>query len=715
MTGNADINTPPEIPVSLSLPLEQVLALAEQHLEAGRLPAAEALCRDILRARPDCAPALHLLGIIAYQAGNLPAAIDLVRRATVADGGVALYHCNLGEMCRLAGQTEAALAAGRRALTIDPRLPQANNNVGILHYERDEFDDAVAHYRRALELAPNYAEAWSNLGNALRAQKKYDEALIAYRQARQLRPDYADAINNMGTALREMGRLTEAESTYRHALALKPNDPGVLNNLVLALKDAEQFDEAIELLTRSLAADANNVKTLTYLALVRLEQKRVPDAEIAAQRALLLAPGEPEAISAMGLVRFEQQKPDEALALFRRAVALKPGVADTHNNIGNILKEDGQLAAARAEYERAIELDPREAAYYFNLADAKKFTEGDAHLAAMEGLVARADALPDTARSRLSFALSKAYDDLGRHDDAFRWMREGNALKRRRVGYDEARTLAHFDRMRAIFDRRLIEAKAGGCDSTLPVFVVGMPRSGTTLIEQILASHPDVHGAGELDDFSRLVDRMHDAGGNALRYPDDMPAVTAGQLRELGNAYAEGLRARAPDAKRVTDKMPANFVFLGLIHLALPHARIIHVMRDPRDTCLSCYSKLFSAPQDFTYDLGELGRYYCKYAELMDHWRAVLPKGRVLDIRYEDVIADLETSARRIVGHCGLDWDPACIAFHKARRPVRTASASQVRRPIYRTSEGRWREYRDHLGPLLASLGDLRGGSTARH
>ena len=705
MTGKGDINAPPEIPVSL--PLEQVLALAEQHLDAGRLPAAEALCRDILRARADCAPALHLLGIIAYQAGNLPAAIDLVRRATLADGGVALYHCNLGEMCRLAGQTDAALAAGRRALAIDPGLPQANNNVGILHYERDEFDDAVAHYRRALELAPNYAEAWSNLGNALRAQKKYDEALIAYRQALQLRPDYADAINNMGTALREMGRLTEAESTYRHALALKPNDPGVLNNLALALKDAEQFDEAIELLTRSLAADADNVKTLTYLALVRLEQKRVAEAEIAAQRALSLAPGDPEAISAMGLVRFEQQKPDEALALFRRAVALKPGLADTYNNIGNILKEDGQLAAAREQYERAIELDPREAAYYFNLADAKKFTEGDAHLAAMEGLVARADTLPDTARSRLSFALSKAYDDLGRHDDAFRWMQEGNALKRRRIGYDEARTLAHFDRIGAIFDRRLIEAKAGGFDSTLPVFVVGMPRSGTTLIEQILASHPGVHGAGELDDFSRLADRMRDAGGNALRYPDDMAAVTAGQLRELGNAYAEGLRARAPDAKRVTDKMPGNFVFLGLVHLALPHARIIHVMRDPRDTCLSCYSKLFSAPQDFTYDLGELGRYYCKYTELMDHWRAVLPKGRVLDIRYEDVIADLETSARRIVGHCGLDWDPACIAFHKARRPVRTASASQVRRPIYRTSEGRWRAYQNHLGPLLTALGDL--------
>ena len=708
MTGNADVNAPPEIPVSLSLPLEQVLALAEQHLDAGRLPAAEALCRDILRARADCAPALHLLGIIAYQAGNLPAAIDLVRRATEADGGVALYHCNLGEMCRLAGQADAALAAGRRALAIDPGLPQANNNVGILHYERDEFDDAVAHYRRALELAPNYAEAWSNLGNALRAQKKYDEALIAYRQARQLRPDYADAINNMGTALREMGRLTEAESTYRHALALKPSDPGVLNNLALALKDAGQFDEAIELLTRSLAADADNVKTLTYLALVRLEQKRVPEAEIAAQRALSLAGDNAEALNAMGLVRFEQQNADAALALFRRVVTLKPDLADAHNNIGNLLKENGQLAEAREAFERAIEFDPGQAAYYFNLADSKKFVDGDAHLAAMEGLVAKPDTLPDIARSRLDFALSKAYDDLGRHDDAFRCMHEGNALKRARIDYDEARGLAHFDRIRSTFDRQLIEAKADqGCHSPLPIFVVGMPRSGTTLIEQILASHPDVYGAGELTDFSQLANRMLDPSGNLYRYPEDVPAVTGGQLRELGNAYVEGLQARAPGANRVTDKMPGNFMFLGLIHLALPGARIIHVMRDPRDTCLSCYSKLFTGEQDFTYDLGEVGRYYRKYEQLMAHWREVLPERRMLDVRYEDVIADLETSARRIVGHCGLDWDPACIAFHKARRPVRTASASQVRRPIYRTSEGRWRAYQNHLGPLLTALGDL--------
>jgi hypothetical protein len=234
-----------------------------------------------------------------------------------------------------------------------------------------------------------------------------------------------------------------------------------------------------------------------------------------------------------------------------------------------------------------------------------------------------------------------------------------------------------------------------------------MPRSGTTLIEQILASHPDVHGAGELTDFSRLANQMLDAKGKPRRYPDDAAKLTGKELIALGKAYVARLRLLSPDAPRVTDKMPANFLYVGLIHLALPQARIIHVRRDPRDTCLSCYSKLFSAPQEFSYDLAELGRYYRQYDSLMTHWRKTLPRGRMLEVRYEDVIGDLETWARRIVKHCGLKWDPACIAFHEARRPVRTASASQVRQPIYRTSEGRWRKYGDDLQPLVTALGDV--------
>jgi tetratricopeptide (TPR) repeat protein len=408
----------------------------------------------------------------------------------------------------------------------------------------------------------------------------------------------------------------------------------------------------------------------------------------------------------MGLVHYEQQKPEEALILFRRAITLKPDFADAHNNIGNLQKELGEIAAARTAYERAIALDPNEVAYYVNFVDAKKFVASDAHLSSMEAIAATRT-LSETARYRLNFSLAKAYDDLGRFDEAFACMREANAIKRKRIAYDEGQTCGLFDRIRSAFDRPMIAAKSGrGCQSPLPVFVMGMPRSGTTLIEQILASHPAVHGAGELSDFDQLAHEIRRDDGGTFRHPEDTGLMATHQLQALGDAYVARLRRRAPAAKRVTDKMPANFLYAGLIHLALPEARIIHVVRDPRDTCLSCYSKLFTAEQNFAYDLGELGRYYGKYAELMAHWRDVLPEGRILEVRYEDVIADLEVSARRIIEHCGLDWHPDCMAFHETRRPVRTASASQVRRPIYRTSEGRWRAYQDHLGPLLTALDD---------
>jgi hypothetical protein len=227
-----------------------------------------------------------------------------------------------------------------------------------------------------------------------------------------------------------------------------------------------------------------------------------------------------------------------------------------------------------------------------------------------------------------------------------------------------------------------------------------MPRSGSTLVEQILASHPLVFGAGELYDLPNAVARL----GVAAPYPDFIPRLSGEQLRALGAAYLADVVPLAPEAARISDKMLSNFVYVGLMHLALPNARIIHVRRDPVDTCLSCFAKLFAGPLPFTYDLGELGRYYHAYASLMDHWRRVLPSGVMLEVQYEDVVGDLEAAARRIVAHCGLEWDAACLAFHRHRRPVRTASLTQVRRPIYRASLGRGQSYGEFLAPLLAAL-----------
>ena len=288
---------------------------------------------------------------------------------------------------------------------------------------------------------------------------------------------------------------------------------------------------------------------------------------------------------------------------------------------------------------------------------------------------------------------------------SFQHLVAGNAAKRATIAYDENATFDLFDRIEEIFTRDLIEKKSGGGDpSSVPIFVIGMPRSGTTLIEQIIASHPIVHGAGELQILNDVAHSIHGPDGAVLPYPNFVPLVDAAALQQIGARYVSLLDQIAPGSERITDKMPSNYYFAGLIHLALPNAKIIHSMRDPVDTCISCFSKLFSAEQNHTYDLGEIGRYYRRYQRLMSHWRDVLPAGRILDVRYEDVVSDFENQARRIIAYCGLPWDERCLAFYKTERPIRTASATQVRRPIYKGAVGRWRVYEDHLGPLLAAL-----------
>jgi tetratricopeptide (TPR) repeat protein len=683
----------------------QALMLAEQHRRAGYLGNAEELCLAALGAEPENAEALHLLGIISHQSGRLDEAIAHITRAVERAPQSPLYHANLGELCRLAGRPEEAVVHGRRAVALKPDYPEALSNLGIALYERAQYDDALACQDQALALRPDYAEAHSNRGNALRALGRRSEAEGAYRRALALRPAFAAGWNNLGTTLRDLKRPQEAEEAYRKALAQTPNDPETLDNLALALKDLDRPSEAIALLRQALSIEARSAKIHLHLGSLLIEQKQVEEASTAAQAALALDSDNHDTLNLMGRIAFERGALDEALALHQRALALNPDLADACNNMGNVLKELGRLDEARAAYRRALALDPAMSGAYVNLADATTFAPDEPLLAAMETLAGRQD-LTSTDRMQLHFALGKAYGDLAQHEASFAHLLRGNALKRAVTRYDEAAALGLFDRIEAVLSAERLAGMAGHGDrSQAPIFVLGMPRSGTTLVEQILASHPLVHGAGELDAFDAVVRTVHGPDGAILPYPDFVPALDATAIRAIGSRYVERLRALAPETPYVTDKMPSNFFFVGLIHLALPRARIIHVMRDPVDTCVSCFSKLFSAAQDHTYDLAELGRYYARYARLMAHWRRVLPPDRMLEVRYEDVVADLDGETRRIIAHCGLDWDPRCLAFHRTERPVRTASATQVRRPIYRSAVGRWRVYAPYLAPLLTELG----------
>jgi tetratricopeptide (TPR) repeat protein len=467
------------------------------------------------------------------------------------------------------------------------------------------------------------------------------------------------------------GRLAEAITQYERILALRPRLPEIHNNRGLALAELGRLEEAVE----------------------------------AYRRAAEIKPDDPQTLCNWGVALAQLERCDEAEAKFRRAIAANRGFAGAYNNLGLILKERGRMLEAARAAEQAIRLSPRDASYYDNLAAVRSFAAGDPHITALEALAEDAASLSAANRMHLHFALAKAYEHVGNWESAFAQLLAGNALKRRQIVYDEAAALAQMNRTRELLTRKFMEDRQGvGEPSTVPLFIVGMPRSGTTLIEQILASHPEIFGAGELGLFEQAANAIRDALPQSPPFPDLVSGMSAEHFRNLGALYVEKLSQRAPGVARITDKMPANFLFAGLIHLALPNAVIIHAIRDPVDTCVSCFSVHFTRGQMQTYDLAELGRYYRHYRALMAHWRHVLPPGRIIDVHYEDLVGDLEAVARRIIAQSGLAWDARCLDFHRTERPVRTASAAQVRQPIYQSAMGRWRRYENFLGPLLAEL-----------
>ena len=433
------------------------------------------------------------------------------------------------------------------------------------------------------------------------------------------------------------------------------------------------------------------------------------DALLALQNAAKLLPHEAALHNNLGRAFTQHSRESEAEASFRRALEIKPDYPDAIFNLGGCLMDQGRLGEAEASYR---ELQKTKSGFIegsFAIAQLRKVKASDENLAGLiavdEAVRSVAAPLMDKEAIFLHFALGKSYDDLGDHAKAFPHFIEGCKLKRATLDYDPSKTTRHFDSIMRNFDASTINRlRDGGDPSHLPIFVLGMPRSGTTLTEQIIASHPEVHGAGELPDLMAIAGR--EIAGAA--FPDNVRQLDQTKLAAWGAEYVAGLRRRAPDARCITDKMPANFQAIGLIHLMLPNAKIIHVNRNPVDTCLSCFTTLFKEGSlEYTYDLAELGRYYADYARLMGHWRNVLPDGAFLDIQYEDIVADQEGQARRITEYCGLEWDEACLDFYKSQRVVRTASVTQVRQPIYKSSVERWRPYEKFLEPLLDALGDL--------
>jgi tetratricopeptide (TPR) repeat protein len=739
------------------------LVHARQFHEAGRYADA-ARCYDALLARrPDDAEALHLFGVMHHQCGYSARAVELIGRAVALRPEAAAYHANLAEAHRAIGQNEPAIDCCRTALRLQPDYPEAANNLGLALHALGRYPEAVEQFREALRMRPGFAMAQNNLGTSLLELGQKDDALEAFRAAAELDPEHALARSNLGQLLVDRGQAEEGLPHCQEAARLQPGLPASYNNLGNAYRALERWDEARAAYGEALALASREhprlqqslrpeIQARIHANLgfsLQLELKK-GQAIASFRRAAELAPEDAQMWRTLGNACAAVEDYAEALPCYQKVVALRPRQPLAHNDLGWALQEQGRLADATSCYRRALELQPN---YLDALLNLGFLDEEQGDMAAAEAWYRRGRAawprlpgplarlamllrgkLPEAerqairnllddprwadapARGPLLFGLAHVLDASGDYARAAACLAEANAWalqERRQQGrnYDHAWHVRFIDRLIAGFNPELFaRLSAAGDPTRQPVFVFGMPRSGTTLVEQVLASHSRVHGAGELclareslDAIPALLNRSDDA-------LDGLPLLQAEHVRQLSRRHLDGLDAlvragREPqptEPDRIVDKMPDNYLYVGLLALLFPRATFIHVRRDPRDVAVSCWMTNFRSIR-WADDPDCLAGRIREYRRLWAHWQAVLPVP-VHEVVYEELVDDFETEARRLVSACGLEWEPACLEFHQTKRPVRTASVTQVRQPLYRRSLARWKNYEADLADLFARL-----------
>jgi tetratricopeptide (TPR) repeat protein len=679
---------------------------------------------------PSDADAHYLLGQTLEDQGLLEQAVESFVRATALRPEFADAHNDLGQVLLRLGRTDAAIASCQRALALRPRFAAALGNLANAERARGALSAAIAGYRRVIALEPGLAEAHRNLGSALLDAGEKEAAIHSLQTAVALRPEFAAAVAQLARALIAVGRGAEAIPHYERLLARDARD-GILDeyagllaglgryeasascyrdllnrmpgngrlhaNLGHVLHCLGDFRAAVEHCRRAIELEPKLPEAHLHLGNSLLALNALYEADDAYRAGLEIAPDHAALHTAHAMAERAVGRLADAEASARRALALRPDAADTLALLGSLAIDHGRFDEAEELLRKALAIDPELPEALTSLTAVRKMSAADAPWRdAAERVLA--GGLPVAHTINLHHALGKYYDDIDERDAAFEHHRMGNELARRsRLRYDRAEMTQRVTRTLAAFDRNaLAAAQPGGTASERPVFVVGMPRSGTSLTEQILASHPQVHGAGELLYWIFAADAERAAP----------PEQRAARINELGRTYLEGLATQAPDASRVIDKLPVNFRHIGLIHAALPGARFIHLERNSLDTCLSIYFQGFSAAHPYATDFGDLAHYYHEYRRLMAHWRAVLPSRTLLDVPYEDLVDDPEGWSRRMLAHIGLPWDPRCLEFHRTDRPVLTASNWQVRQPISKSSVERWRRYEQFIGPLREALGE---------
>jgi len=639
-----------------------------------------------------------------------------------------------------AGDAEKAESICRDFLVINAASVPHLQLLSHALIKQEKFKEAEEQIEFALKIAPDYARLYEDLGNMQGMQREYEAAITSFRRAVQLDPRLASAHRKLAQTLVAAGRGDEVDAAFEGFL---DHD----RDAALVAAGAEHWragrhDEAETTLLSALRNNAENIDAMRFLAMVYQDQnKKLLDAEALLRRAISIAPDFHQALGNLGRILVDNSKLGEAIEVYERLIELKPNDHDAWTGYGwalaqagrtkdaeeaygksldinpkapgihmvraHMLKTLGSQEEALKAYRKSIEYNPALGESYWSMANLKVFRFTDQEVCAMEQQL-EGDDLKEESRVNFLFSLGKAYEDRKDYEKAWQHYDQGNQLKRSSVVYDPVENELHLKSIRGVFSKELIQAHEGaGHDAPDPIFIVGLPRTGSTLVEQILASHSQVEGTAELPNLGNIANGTGKYRPDGLAYPDTLATLTKRDFASYGKEYLQQVaRHRVLGTPFFIDKMPNNFIHVGWIKLILPNARIINTRRHPMDSLLGVYKQLFAKGQDFTYDALELAEFYRCYIEMMAHWQDVLP-GQVLDVHYEDTVTDLEAQVRRILDFCGLEFEDSCLHYYETARPVKTASSEQVRQPIYTTALGLWQKYGDNLAEWQEQLKDI--------
>ena len=653
--------------------IETAYKNAADLLQKGEFNLAEQQLSEILKKYPDDPNALRLSGVSSLEQ-NKP---------------------------------EVALIPLQKAVKVAPEFRQAHENLALVWTKLGDLNKAEISLKKSLEIDPSNFTNWKSLGDVLSDQGKEKEADKAYKNAISTDKKYLDLQKAMSQV--QKGNLGEAEKIYRSILSDDPNNVDALRLLALLASRTGAIDQAINMLENCIKIAPDYALAWENLAKL-YRQKDDPDSlQKAANcfgKATELRPDWAEGWAGLGTMQTRSSQHEEGIISYKKSIELKTNQPRVHLSLGHVYKTTGNQEECINSYKDAIKYDENFGEAYWSLANLKTYKFNTREIDQMEKRVDLPE-VPEREKVHFLFSLGKAFEDAGNYDKSFNFYKKGNDLNRGRTTYDPKAIEALSDRLKLFFTKdKFEEYKSSGCNSGAPIFIVGLPRSGSTLVEQILASHSKVEGTMELPNIMNIARKLGNSSKDRTAYPEIIETLQDSDLTLLGQAFVNETEFLRTGKPHFIDKMPNNFSHIGLLKLILPNAKVIDARRNPMDTCFSCYKQLFARGQAFTYDLSEIARYYVNYVNLMDHWNKVLP-GYVFKIQHEALLQDQEGITRDLLEFCELDFESSTLEFYKTERAVKTASSEQVRQPINTKGLNQWKNFESHLNDLKHYLAPI--------